>query len=588
MKTHISLLSRRLVIAVLIGLLASVAAAVAENVRFKKIVVDKVFRSEGVATGDVNRDGKRDIFAGDVWYEAPGWKRHELRPVGKYNPQKGYSKCFANFSGDVNGDGWVDSIIVNGWNNCPCYWYENPKGKPGHWKQRLVTKSAGNETPLFDDLLSTGKPVAIFAARRQVAWLAPPGKSDGQWSRHVVNSAKDAKAASDVHTFGMGDVNGDGRADILVAKGWFEAPKDRTQGNWAFHPVPFGSRCANLIAHDFDGDGDPDVLASSAHSYGIWWFEQTKTAEGIKWIKRVIYKEFSQTHALILADINRDGRMDFVTGKRYYAHNGRDPGGKEPVVLYWFERTGPAKGPPQFTPHLIDSDSGIGTQFEVTDMNGDKRLDIVTSNKKGVHVFMQTGGGGRVGRVEKTVSLFDGKTFNGWEGNLKAFRIADGAIVGGTLKRRIPRNEFLCTKKRYGDFELRLKCRLLGKGANAGIQIRTERIPNHHEVRGYQADMGGRNDYYWGALYDESRRNKILAKPDKKTLAKALKRGDWNEYVIRCAGPKIQLFLNGVKTVDYTEPDAKIARTGIIGLQIHGGPPSEAWYKDITIRVIGK
>lgn len=184
---------------------------------------------------------------------------------------------------------------------------------------------------------------------------------------------------------------------------------------------------------------------------------------------------------------------------------------------------------------------------------------------------------------ERFQPLFDGKSFKGWEGNLDWFRIEDGAIVAGTLERAIPRNEFLCTEKRYGDFELRLKFKLLGEGANAGVQFRTERIPNHHEVRGYQADMG---DGWWGSLYDESRRNKILAKADEKLIEKILKRDDWNEYRIRAVGPRIQLWINGEQTVDYTEPDDDIARTGIIAVQIHGGPPSEAWYKDIEIREI--
>jgi hypothetical protein len=182
---------------------------------------------------------------------------------------------------------------------------------------------------------------------------------------------------------------------------------------------------------------------------------------------------------------------------------------------------------------------------------------------------------------EQGVSLFDGKSFNGWEGNLKMFRIQEGAIVGGMLDARIPRNEFLCTQKEYGDFELRLKFKLLGEGANAGVQIRSRRIPNHHEVIGYQADMG---DGWWGALYDESRRRKVLASPEKEKLDKVLKRGDWNEYVIRCQGRRIQLSINGQPTVDYTEPDETIEQKGLIGLQIHGGPPSEAWYKDISIR----
>jgi hypothetical protein len=177
--------------------------------------------------------------------------------------------------------------------------------------------------------------------------------------------------------------------------------------------------------------------------------------------------------------------------------------------------------------------------------------------------------------------LFDGRTFDGWEGNLDSFRIEDGAIVGGTLKAAIPRNEFLCTKESFGDFELRLKFKVLGKGANAGVQIRTERIPNHHEVRGYQADLG---DGYWGSLYDESRRNKILAAADPKVIDAVLKPDDWNDYTIRCEGPRIQLWINGRQTIDYTEKDDKIARSGVIAVQIHGGPPSEAWYKDLRIQ----
>lgn len=181
------------------------------------------------------------------------------------------------------------------------------------------------------------------------------------------------------------------------------------------------------------------------------------------------------------------------------------------------------------------------------------------------------------------VRLFDGKTFTGWEGDTeKTWRIEDGCIVGGSLDTAVPRNEFLTTAKTYGDFELKVKFKLEGDPtkANAGIQFRTKRIPNHHEVIGYQADMG---QQYWGALYDESRRRKVLAGPDKATIEKAVKIGDWNEYTIRCEGPRIRLWLNGVPTVDYTEADADIDRSGVIALQVHGGGKTRVSYKEIRI-----
>ena len=182
---------------------------------------------------------------------------------------------------------------------------------------------------------------------------------------------------------------------------------------------------------------------------------------------------------------------------------------------------------------------------------------------------------------QKPVAIFDGKSFAGWEGDLKIFRIQDGAIVGGSLKDKIARNEFLCTKKTYGDFELRLKFKLLGgENANAGVQFRTKRIPNDSEVIGYQADMG---QGWWGALYDESRRKKVLVGPDQAKMKDVVKIGDWNDYVIRAEGKHIQLWVNGVQTVDYMEADPQVEAAGVIAVQIHAGPPSEAWYKDITI-----
>jgi len=205
--------TRCTIMLVLLGLLAGMPAW-AKEVQFGKIIVDKTFRSEGVAVGDINHDGKMDIFAGDVWYSAPDWKMHEIRPVGQYDGSKSYSQCFANFAQDVDGDGWVDSIII-GYPGEPCRWYENPKNKPGHWKERQVVKSACNETPLFVDLLGKSRPVLIFGVRPEglMAWFNIPKNLDGLWDMHIIAGPDAPGTKRYSHGLGCGDVNGDGRKD---------------------------------------------------------------------------------------------------------------------------------------------------------------------------------------------------------------------------------------------------------------------------------------------------------------------------------------------------------------------------------------
>ena len=183
------------------------------------------------------------------------------------------------------------------------------------------------------------------------------------------------------------------------------------------------------------------------------------------------------------------------------------------------------------------------------------------------------------------IRIFDGRTFAGWEGDTnQTWRIENGALVGGSLATMVPHNEFICTSRSYANFVLRLKFKLVGTAGfiNGGVQVRSRRVSNPpFELSGYQADMG--DPEWWGCLYDESRRNKVLAKSDITEVNKVLKRNDWNDYVIRCEGKRIQIWLNGYPTVDYTEPDAAIEQAGIIGLQIHGGGKAEASYKEITL-----
>ena len=188
-------------------------------------------------------------------------------------------------------------------------------------------------------------------------------------------------------------------------------------------------------------------------------------------------------------------------------------------------------------------------------------------------------------RDAKTVSIFDGKTFRGWEGDTnKTWRIENGAFVGGSLKAKVPHNEFICTERGFTNFVLRLKCKLEGTEGfvNGGVQVRSKRVPNHFEVSGYQADLG--DPTWWGCLYDESRRNKVLVQSNMDEVNKVLKRGDWNDYEIRCDVKRIQAWLNGLQTFDYIETDDSVEQFGVIALQIHGGGKAEASYKDISVK----
>jgi hypothetical protein len=207
------------------------------------------------------------------------------------------------------------------------------------------------------------------------------------------------------------------------------------------------------------------------------------------------------------------------------------------------------------------------------------RVPLKTILLRSICIFLLAGVA-HAAAASKWVSLFDGKTLDGWEGDRDVFRVEDGAIVGGNLKKGLPDNQFLCTTREYTNFKLRLKCKLVGKKANGGIQFRSQRVPKGSEMMGYQADMDAN---WWGNLYEESRRNKILAGPTAEERKKIVHPDDWNDYVIVCRGNHVQLWLNGVKTVDYVDEDKGALRKGIFGLQIHAGGPSEAWYKDIQV-----
>jgi hypothetical protein len=190
-----------------------------------------------------------------------------------------------------------------------------------------------------------------------------------------------------------------------------------------------------------------------------------------------------------------------------------------------------------------------------------------------------------IDQYPKEVSLFDGFTFNGWEGDtLKTWRIEDNMIIGGSLKKNVPENNFLCTSRSYGNFILKFKIKLVGQEGfiNAGLQFRSVRATNpSNEMIGYQADWG---NGYWASLYDESRRNKTLESPDSAKVITWINQNNWNDYVIRAENNRIRLFINGHKSVDYLESDTSIPLSGLIGLQIHGGGKAEVYFKELYIK----
>jgi hypothetical protein len=363
-----------------------------ENPQFNKHTLTKDFISEGVAVGDINHDGKLDIIAGTCWFEAPDWKRHEIAPTPVLKPGTEYSTSFLNYSIDVNLDGWTDQVIV-GYPGTPAVWYENPKNKDGVWKRHEVMNKVGvgNESPNFVDVDGDGR-IDILCAdvnAKQMVWLSPPTKKgDTTWTRYPISAMNIPGTDRYSHGLGLGDVNKDGRNDVIIKTGWWETPADRKQPNWIFHPADLGDDCSEIYVLDVNGDGLNDIISASAHKYGIWWHEQVKDAQGnITWKQHEISRSFSETHGVALVDMNNDGHPDLVTGKRWYAHNDTDtdPGSHEAAVLYWFEFT-PGVAP-YFVAHQIDNDSGVGLHVVVQDMNKDKRKDIVISNKKGVFYF---------------------------------------------------------------------------------------------------------------------------------------------------------------------------------------------------------
>jgi hypothetical protein len=371
---------------------------------FVKTRLNPDFYSEGINTGDINRDGKLDIIAGPYWYPGPDYttKTAFRQPRATPFAKSGDSDCYLIYVFDFNQDGWGDILSFRMAGGAEVVWYENPKGAAGNWTEHVAFRTSQNESPFFGDIDGDDKPELVtnsngFGGLAVPDWTRPTQP----WTFNAVTAK--GPWVEYTHGLGAGDVNGDGRLDLLLPEGWWERPAGSTTP-WSQHAASFwgqeasgeGYGGAQMFVDDVDGDGDKDIVTSlQAHGWGLAWFEN----QGTSFTKRLIMNTradeakygvaFSQPHALTLGDLNGDGLMDIVTGKRKGAH-GNGLGAAEldaPAVLYWFMLVREAGQLPRYQPFLIDSEAGVGTQVVVGDVDGDGRPDILTTARAGTYVF---------------------------------------------------------------------------------------------------------------------------------------------------------------------------------------------------------
>ncbi len=340
------------------------------------INADSRFEAAGVL--DVNRDGKLDILSGGFWYEAPDWKRHFVREIKE---EGDYFYDFANLPMDVDGDGWVDTAGA-AWHNQMVYWVRNPGKTDEPWPVYEIDTPGNMETAMSYDINGDGQPDVLPNIMNAAAWYEFHGDASTpqgvRWEKHPLPQ----EAAG--HGLGAGDVNMDGRCDVVTPKGWLEQTAD---GGWTWRPeFDLGYASIPILVHDTDGDGDSDILWGLAHNYGVFWMEQKNVNGQRTWEKHLIDDSWSQPHFLLMADLDNDGRDELVTGKRYHAHNGHDPGGNEPCCVYYYDLDITAK---KWTRHVLHEGGtvGFGINTMTVDIDADGDLDVVAPGKSGLYLF---------------------------------------------------------------------------------------------------------------------------------------------------------------------------------------------------------
>jgi Domain of Unknown Function (DUF1080)/FG-GAP-like repeat len=428
---------------------------------FRKQQLNDEFYSEGISAGDINHDGHIDVVAGPFYFIGPDFTQaREIYPpetpaiassqsglpekpgipgMGQLPdknappvPQAGaivhgsYSPTFMSWVYDFNGDGWPDVLVIMGFGPRPTFsahLFINPRGEKRSWDNYEVFPVISNEVDNFLDIDGDGRPELVIQTAKDSTWAdsrvgyLKPDWSDPTKPWQFTPISTPGRWGG--HGSGVGDINGDGRLDILTSEGWWERPPAGTTGLWKYHQQRFGHAGTNcgpgcggseISVYDVNGDGLPDVITSlAAHGPGLGWFEQQRDAQGnITWKPHLIMGDpntpmsqrgdweetdksvaFTELHALAYPDMNGDGLKDIVTGKRWFSHGFvyEENEVDDPPVVYWFELQRKAGGQVQWVPHMIDNRSGVGTQIVATDVNGSGRPDVLTSARKGTFIF---------------------------------------------------------------------------------------------------------------------------------------------------------------------------------------------------------
>lgn len=367
---------------------------------FQRQQLTDVYYSEGIAAGDLNRDGQTDLVYGPYWFAGPDYRsKLEIYPA-KPQPRERYADHFFAWVYDFDGDGWND-VLTAGFPGTPAYVYVNPRAE-GHsrpWPKHQVLDAVCNEAPQFTNLVGDERPELVCTHDGFFGYARfDPAQPLSEWSFTPI-SEKIAPVPFG-HGLGAGDVNGDGRLDLLMKDGWFEQPREATSGRWPLHRVRLATPGgAEMFAYDVDGDGDNDIITSlAAHDFGLAWHEQVPMPDGEPVFRQHLIVGdrpehnrygvlFSEPHSVQLADIDGDGLKDIVTGKTYWSHHRQSPLWDAGAVVYWFRLVRGPQGV-DWVPYLADGEAGIGRQLVLHDVNGDGLLDIAAGGMKGAHLLV--------------------------------------------------------------------------------------------------------------------------------------------------------------------------------------------------------